>query len=117
MQPSQWNIKKCCAVMLLKILSNTCRFLWCFASLFIVGVGSWLFHMTLRYDMQLLDEVPMVWGGCILSYCMYQVKAPLHKENKPLAFILGFISVAFPLAHMYFKLAIIHYVRYTSTLY
>ncbi|VEU20844.1 DEKNAAC101652 [Brettanomyces naardenensis] len=26
-----------------------------------VGVGSWLYHMTLRYEFQLLDELPMVY--------------------------------------------------------
>ena len=25
-------------------------------------VGSWLFHMTLLYEFQLFDEIPMVFG-------------------------------------------------------
>ena len=44
---------------------------WCFryqiiyGALSTVGVGSWMFHMTLQYEMQLLDELPMIWGGYI----------------------------------------------------
>ena len=34
-----------------------------YLGLLTVGVGSWMFHMTLKYEMQLLDELPMVWGG------------------------------------------------------
>ena len=43
------------------------RFHLCFASLLIVGIGSGMFHMTLLYEMQLLDELPMIWGGFILG--------------------------------------------------
>ena len=34
-------------------------------SLIIVGIGSWMFHMTLLYHMQLLDELPMIYGTAI----------------------------------------------------
>jgi hypothetical protein len=37
-------------------------------SLFVVGVGSFLFHVTMRYHMELLDEIPMlilVACGCL----------------------------------------------------
>jgi dihydroceramidase len=33
----------------------------CYGSLLVVGIGSLLFHMTLRYEMQLMDELPMIW--------------------------------------------------------
>ncbi len=49
------------------------RFAASFLALLSIGVGSWLFHMTLRYDAQLLDEVPMVFGAAGLTYCIYQV--------------------------------------------
>ncbi|KAH3659173.1 hypothetical protein OGATHE_006056 [Ogataea polymorpha] len=31
----------------------------------IVGIGSWLFHMTLKYEFQLLDELPMIYVTAI----------------------------------------------------
>ena len=54
-----------------------------------VGVGSTLFHLTLRYknlfwiklckftcrhSMQVLDEVPMIWGSCFMVYTMQGVR-------------------------------------------
>lgn len=46
-----------------KIFLVCFRYQIIFCSLLTVGVGSWMFHMTLQYEMQLLDELPMVWGG------------------------------------------------------
>ncbi len=34
-----------------------------------------MFHMTLKYPMQLLDELPMIYGSCVFIYCMAQVKS------------------------------------------
>ncbi|EDO16873.1 hypothetical protein Kpol_1024p27 [Vanderwaltozyma polyspora DSM 70294] len=36
----------------------------------LVGVGSWLFHMTLQYHYQLLDELPMLYATCIPTWSM-----------------------------------------------
>ncbi|KAI8895985.1 ceramidase [Globomyces pollinis-pini] len=38
-----------------------------------VGVGSWFFHMTLTYQMQLSDELPMIWGTSFYLYCIANV--------------------------------------------
>lgn len=37
----------------------------------LVGVGSWLFHMTLQYKYQLLDELPMVYATCIPAWSIF----------------------------------------------
>ena len=34
-----------------------------------------MFHMTLKYPMQLMDELPMIYGSCIFIYCMAEVKS------------------------------------------
>lgn len=36
----------------------------------LVGVGSWLFHMTLQYRYQLLDELPMIYATCIPTWSL-----------------------------------------------
>ncbi|XP_022103279.1 alkaline ceramidase 3-like [Acanthaster planci] len=64
------------------------RFYWaCFAFLS-VGLGSWCFHMTLLYEMQLLDELPMIWGTCVLVYAFYESNSEPNSHNYPLALLL-----------------------------
>ena len=45
----------------------------CHLGLMLVGSGSWMFHMTLLYPMQLLDELPMIFGSGILIYAHYDL--------------------------------------------
>ncbi|XP_003745879.1 alkaline ceramidase 3 [Galendromus occidentalis] len=61
------------------------RLLLCYLSLLVVGIGSWLFHMTLLYEMQLMDELPMVWGTLASSYTLYDIDADESKVNVKLA--------------------------------
>ena len=44
-----------------------------YIALIVIGLGSILFHMTLRYDMQLLDEIPMIYGTAAIGYILTQV--------------------------------------------
>jgi hypothetical protein len=53
---------------------NVSRFTVLFGFLLLTGIGSWMFHMTLLYEMQLMDEIPMVWGSAYMVFCLYQVK-------------------------------------------
>ncbi|OBA19991.1 alkaline phytoceramidase [Metschnikowia bicuspidata var. bicuspidata NRRL YB-4993] len=48
----------------MRFLISACGFL-------LVGVGSWLFHMTLRYEYQLLDELPMIYATCIPFWSVF----------------------------------------------
>ncbi|KAJ1799844.1 hypothetical protein LPJ59_001544 [Coemansia sp. RSA 2399] len=34
----------------------------------VVGIGSWLFHATLKYSTQMTDELPMLWAISIACY-------------------------------------------------
>ncbi|XP_058875617.1 alkaline ceramidase 3-like, partial [Acipenser ruthenus] len=38
------------------------RYVFAYVGLAAVGIGSWCFHMTLQYEMQLLDELPMIYS-------------------------------------------------------
>jgi dihydroceramidase len=53
-------------------LKQESRFTAGFASFLLVGIGSWLFHMTLLYEMQLLDELPMLYATCVLIYSAFE---------------------------------------------
>ncbi len=51
-------------------------------SLIIVGIGSWMFHMTLLYHMQLLDELPMIYGTAIQVYANYDLILAINKHEE-----------------------------------
>ncbi|XP_072180405.1 alkaline ceramidase 3-like [Diadema setosum] len=92
-----WNTVTNVLMILLPVISTVImwrdkvvesRFLWANLSLFIVGVGSWCFHMTLLYGMQLLDELPMIWGSVAFVYCAYESHAERGAFNAKLFLFL-----------------------------
>ncbi|KAI9141349.1 ceramidase, partial [Paraphysoderma sedebokerense] len=54
------------------------RFYLSFLSVGVVGMGSALFHGSLTYWTQLLDEVPMIWGSGVFLYSCFQIQK--HKS-------------------------------------
>uniref|UniRef100_A0A3Q2Q242 Alkaline ceramidase n=1 Tax=Fundulus heteroclitus TaxID=8078 RepID=A0A3Q2Q242_FUNHE len=79
---------------------------------FSVGVGSWCFHMTLLYEMQLLDELPMIYSTCVFVYCLYEC---FKQENSislfPIVLLLIF-SVSVTLVYLQWKEPVFHQVMY-----
>ena len=57
------------------------RLIAAYTSLFVIGLGSVMFHATLRYEMQLMDEVPMIYGTAVIGYCVYQVTTSKLSSN------------------------------------
>ncbi|XBW36421.1 hypothetical protein QEN19_002000 [Hanseniaspora menglaensis] len=57
------------------------RFKLTMIGLLLVGLGSAMFHMSLRYDCQLLDELPMIYITCIPCYSVL-CEPLLYKKNK-----------------------------------
>ena len=57
------------------------RYTYNFLTLLFIGIGSWMYHMTLNYEMQLLDELPMLYGASYVVYCLYTARNELKKEQ------------------------------------
>jgi len=58
------------------------------------GIGSWMFHMTLRYTSQLMDELPMVWGSAYMVYCLNRVRVlPQEKTTGMAVFMIGYTII------------------------
>ncbi len=56
--------------------------IYCQLSLLLVGIGSWMFHMTLLYPMQLLDELPMLYCSAFLIYASYDLILSARELNQ-----------------------------------
>lgn len=92
------------------------RMMLCFISLAMVGFGSWHFHMTLLYEMQLFDELPMLWGSLLLVYALvthiYSVTEQNHLYNNLLKISLAFYGVASTVIYLHFKTPILFQAAY-----
>jgi len=56
--------------------------------LLLTGIGSWMFHMTLLYEMQLLDELPMVWGASCMLYTLYVTGVSPKEQRKYVGIVI-----------------------------
>lgn len=89
------------------------RFLVSYVMLLTVGVGSSLFHMTLKYWGQILDELPMVYSSCTFIYSLYMIQT---KENeKWLVFSLSFYCTAFAVVYLFIPNPLVFQTMYGIT--
>jgi dihydroceramidase len=77
----------------------------------LVGIGSWLFHMTLKYEFQLLDELPMIYATCVPMWSIFS-----EGRSSSISWVIG-MSVIFganllTAIYLYFKDPTIHQVAY-----
>ena len=68
--------------------------------LLFTGIGSWMFHMTLMYEMQLLDELPMVWGASCMLYTLYKTDLPLKSEGNKVGLAIFFYATALTVSYL-----------------
>lgn len=87
------------------------RFLFTAFGFLLVGIGSWLFHMTLRYQYQLLDELPMIYATCIPFWSVF---SEFKTRQQSVMIAIGIFSAAnlLTLIYLYFKDPTIHQVSY-----
>ncbi|KAI9329180.1 ceramidase [Obelidium mucronatum] len=51
-----------------------------FCSIGIMGLGSFMFHASLKYEMQLMDEIPMLLSVCIQLYTTLMIR-PMDRQT------------------------------------
>ncbi|KAF2430538.1 alkaline ceramidase-like protein [Tothia fuscella] len=64
-------------------------FLISFLGYLVVGSGSFLFHATLKYPMQLIDELSMIYTTCIMFYATFS-----YRKSVLYVTVLGTLLVA-----------------------
>jgi len=72
-----------------------------YLALAVVGVGSALFHGTLLYSCQLLDELPMIYGTLIFLYTIFEFenRTIYTKLFTPVLFSIGTLITILMLTH------------------
>uniref|UniRef100_A0A9L0SS52 Alkaline ceramidase n=3 Tax=Equus TaxID=9789 RepID=A0A9L0SS52_HORSE len=88
------------------------RYIASYLALTVVGMGSWCFHMTLKYEMQLLDELPMIYSCCIFVYCMFECFKMKNSVNYHLLFTLVLFSLIVTTVYLKVKEPIFQQVMY-----
>lgn len=87
------------------------RFILSAFGFLLVGVGLWLFHMTLRYEYQLLDELPMIYATCIPFWSVFsQFKTTRGSVIVGLAIFLA--ANLLTVIYLHFKNPTIHQTAY-----
>nr|XP_019830385.1 PREDICTED: alkaline ceramidase 3 isoform X1 [Bos indicus] len=90
------------------------RYIASYLALTVVGMGSWCFHMTLKYEMQLLDELPMIYSCCIFVYCMFECFKMKKSVNYHLLFTLVLFSLIVTMVYLKVKEPIFHQVIFEN---
>lgn len=87
------------------------RFVYSALGFMLVGVGLWWFHMTLRYEYQLLDELPMIYATCIPFWSVFsEFKTPKQSAVVALAVMSAAATLTF--VYLYIQDPTIHQVAY-----
>jgi dihydroceramidase len=91
--------------------SHDSAFILAFLGYIVVGLGSMAFHASLKYSMQLADELPMIYTVCIMSYIAFSYgKSPKVKAS--IAVALVGIACFITVYYLYAKDPVFHQVAY-----
>ncbi|RWS24081.1 hypothetical protein B4U80_01135 [Leptotrombidium deliense] len=90
------------------------RIILAFVLLSFVGLGSWCFHMTLLYEMQLLDEIPMVAVSMVSISSLLSSLQVSCKNSLLVEVLLTLTLVAFTLIYVLVKTPILFQLSYAA---
>ncbi|KAI8380506.1 alkaline ceramidase 3 [Choanephora cucurbitarum] len=78
-----------------------------------VGFGSWCFHMTLQYEMQLLDELPMIYVASIVMWLTF-LADPSSPNSYKVPFALTLYSAIVTWSYLLINNPVFHQVCYAA---
>ena len=84
-----------------------------YALLLLTGIGSWMFHMTLLYEMQLLDELPMVWGASCMLYTLYITNVSPKEQRKFVGTVIFLYATILTITYLIIKNAFYYQIMYS----
>lgn len=87
------------------------RFIFTAFGFMLVGIGSWLFHMTLQYHFQLLDELPMIYATCIPFWSVFS-EFKSGKDSFMIAIGIFMAANLLTLIYLYVKDPTLHQAAY-----
>ncbi|SGZ56244.1 CIC11C00000002494 [Sungouiella intermedia] len=87
------------------------RFILSALGFLLVGIGLWLFHMTLKYEYQLLDELPMIYATCIPFWSVFS-QSKSTKGSVIVGLSIFFAANLLTAIYLHFKNPTIHQAAY-----
>lgn len=76
-----------------------------------VGIGSWMFHMTLLYEYQLLDELPMIYATCVPYWIIFSF-GKSRLDSIKVAVQIGVAAATLTAVYLYYRNPAIHQAGY-----
>ncbi|KAK4170173.1 ceramidase-domain-containing protein [Cladorrhinum sp. PSN259] len=86
-------------------------FILSFLGYIVVGLGSSAFHATLKYEMQLADELPMIYTVCIMSFATFSYNRQLRTQILIAVGLTG-LAAFITIYYLYAKNPVFHQVAY-----
>ncbi|POW12467.1 hypothetical protein PSTT_04450 [Puccinia striiformis] len=89
----------------------------CQVGIALVGIGSFLFHATLRYEYQLGDELPMIFCCAFITYVAFDTGSaslPSTKFVKALPYILFLYSFVVSAIYLKYPNPVFHQIAYAT---
>ncbi|CAN6661604.1 alkaline ceramidase Ypc1p [Trichomonascus vanleenenianus] len=76
-----------------------------------VGIGSWMFHMTLLYEYQLLDELPMIYATCVPYWIVFSY-GKSRADSVKVALQISSAAAILTAVYLYYRNPTIHQAGY-----
>ncbi|KAK4152261.1 ceramidase-domain-containing protein [Chaetomidium leptoderma] len=91
--------------------SHSRVFILAFMGYIVVGLGSMAFHTTLHYEMQLADELPMIYTVCIMAFATFSYRRSAKVKALIAAALVG-VATFITVYYLYAKDPVFHQVAY-----